>query len=294
MHQYFRLCVLLALLISSSISRAADVVWSAFDWQQTEIVAGAGKVRAAIVVPILVNGVECNAQLDTGAPSKVIWHRGADASLPSVETIVEVAGLRHAVKAKTPQLVGLESNNCKNEIIATIGNAYFEEGTLSLDLKENRLAFSPTGLLSKEAKAQPINYAQWSGNNGGHIVIEVILPNGKLGYAMLDTGAASFSMSAMSEADWNTLTENAPLQQSANVKEYKVNSWGKKIPCFETLAPGSIVIAQSFKVEHFRASYCVQDAFKPGQKLVGLLGLRDLQGKQITIDYRSRRWLISN
>ena len=54
------------------------------------------------------------------------------------------------------------------------------------------------------------------------------------------------------------------------------------------------MIAQSFKAEHFRASYCVQDAFKPGQRLVGLLGLRDLQGKKITFDYLSRRWLISN
>lgn len=54
------------------------------------------------------------------------------------------------------------------------------------------------------------------------------------------------------------------------------------------------MITQSFKLEHFRASYCVQDAFKVGQRLVGLLGLRDLQGKQITIDYLSRRWLIIN
>jgi hypothetical protein len=56
----------------------------------------------------------------------------------------------------------------------------------------------------------------------------------------------------------------------------------------------TFVITQSFKVEHFRASYCVRDAFKLGQRLVGLLGLRDFHGKQITIDYRSRRWLISN
>ena len=51
---------------------------------------------------------------------------------------------------------------------------------------------------------------------------------------------------------------------------------GHQDPRYEMPAPGSVVIGQSLKVEHFRLSYCAQEAFKPGQKLIGLLGLRDL------------------
>ena len=123
-------------------------------------------------------------------------------------------------------------------------------------------------------------------------MVEVVLPNGQLAYALLDTGAASFGLSAMGEAAWMDLTTNTPLRQSASVTEFQVNMWGNKIPCYEMLAPGSIQLARSLKVEHFRVSYCAQNAFKPGQKLVGLLGLRDLNERTITLDYRSRRWLI--
>ncbi|OFA04842.1 hypothetical protein [Duganella sp. HH101] len=289
-----RILPMLCLLGLTSAAQGGEHAWSRFDWAQAEVVPGAGKVKAAINVPIKVNGVDCRAQLDTGAPGKVIWHRQADATLPGVDTVVELAGRSLTVKASAPQLAALEGGKCTDDVIASIGNAYFEDGTLTLDLKGSRLAFTTAASLAGERAAQPFNYAQWSGGDGGHIVVEIGMPNGKLAYAMLDTGAASFGISAMSEAAWSELTGGIPLQGSATVSVYKVNSWGKQIPCYETAAPGQISIGQMLNVGHLRASYCALEAFKPGQKLVGLLGLRDLNERTVTLDYRSRRWLISN
>jgi hypothetical protein len=283
---------LLPLSVSAS---AAAPVWFPFEWHSQEMIKGAGKVKVAILLPIKVNGIACYAQLDTGAPDKVIWKKKPDAGQPLKAVVLEFAGQSVTVQAGPAQMALLESGKCEEQLIGSLGNEFFEQGTLTLDLKGARLAFSRHAELANHAKAQPFNYAQWPGNHaGGHIVVEVGLPNGQLEYALFDTGAASFGLSALSETAWMDLTGNTPLKQSASVTEYQVNSWGNKIPCYEMMAPGRIVLAQTVKVERFRVSFCMQNAFKAGQKLVGLLGLRDLNERTITVDYRSRRWLIGN
>jgi hypothetical protein len=59
---------------------------------------------------------------------------------------------------------------------------------------------------------------------GGHVVVEMQLPSGKIAYAMLDSGAASFGVSAFSAADWALLTGDVPLAASDTVSEYSVQS----------------------------------------------------------------------
>jgi hypothetical protein len=46
---------------------------------------GAPKVPAAIVLPLKVEGIDCYAQLDTGAASAVIWHSKGKESVPRKE-----------------------------------------------------------------------------------------------------------------------------------------------------------------------------------------------------------------
>jgi hypothetical protein len=204
-----------------------------------------------------------------------------------------IAGHRHIVDASESQLALLRGGSCKTKAIATIGNAYFDNGTLTLDLKRRHFSFAVAALLENESKARPFHYPRWSGNEGGHIVVQVGLPNGQTGDAILDTGAASFGLSTLTQTDWNTLTGGVALRESATVQAYTVNSWGKQVPCFTTDAPGSILIGPSLSVSHFSVSYCALESFKPGQKLIGVLGLRYLNDRIITLDYLSRRWLIS-
>ncbi len=283
--------VLLSLACIVGPAFGAEPTWHPFIWRHHEVYPGAGKVKAAIMVPIKVNGVDCLAQLDTGAPDKLIWHRPVDPVQPGVDTVVALAGRSMTVKAQRSQLAGAENGQCMQELIASVGNAFFDDGTLTLDLKNSRLAFSAGALLASEATAQPFGYTRSPGREGAHIIVDIALSSGKSGHAMFDTGAALFGMSAMDKDGWSDLTGAVPLAKSAAVTKYQVHSWGKQITCYAMTVDGSVDIAKSLRVAPFHASYCAY-AFQPAQKLFGLLGLRHLNERVITIDYVSRRWLI--
>lgn len=95
----------------------------------------------------------------------------------------------------------------------------------------------------------------------------------------------------LSASAWADLVDLLPAA-GPGVTEYKVSSWGKQISCFETSRRGRLVIAGQRTLDTFRVSYCQHPDFSTRQKVVGLLGLRDLMDSVITLDYRSLRWSI--
>lgn len=287
------ICIGGAAFVPVPAARAAETDWQPFGWGEVEVVPGTGKVKAGIVLPITVDGVACWGQLDTGAPGGVIWTRAAGREPADVTVTVEIAGQRRTTQASSAQLVGLRGGNCKAEAIATIGNAFFDDGTLALDLKDGRFRFAAASLLRDDPRALPFDYARWSGGEGGHIVVKVGLPNGQRADAMLDTGAASFGLTTLAPADWDMLTDGTPLRAGPAVQTFAVNSWGQQITCYTTVAPGTLDIGPGLSVPHFSVSYCAKP-FQPGQKLVGVLGLRHLNERVVTVDYRARRWRIGD
>lgn len=284
------LCVGAALLVLSPPARADDPGWQPLVWAESEVVPGAGKVKAGILLPITVDGVACWGQLDTGAPGGVIWIRPAGAGPADRTVTVEVAGRRRTTQASAAQLAGL-GGKCKAELIATLGNAFFDDGTLTLDLKDSRFRFAAASVLGDDPRARPFDYAHWSGGEGGHIVVKVGLPDGQRADAMLDTGAAAFGLTTLAPADWDRLTDGVPLRAGPNVQSFTVNSWGEGITCYSTQAPGTLDIGPGLPVPRFSVSYCAHP-FRPGQQLAGVLGLRHLNERVVTIDYRARRWRI--
>jgi hypothetical protein len=277
--------------LAGSLQVGAAPTWQAFEWLETEVVPGAGAVKSSVILPIKVNGVDCYGQLDTGAPNTLIWHQQADTEQPLKEFDIEIAGRHRSVKGDSAQLDILRT--CKKALIATIGNAFFEDGTLTLDLKNARFSFAPGSMLEKEPMSHPFAFPRWAGNEGGHIVVRLALPNGQEGDVLFDTGAASFGLSALTENDWRIMTGNVPLRATATVRAYSVNSWGKQIPCYDTTLPGNMQIVPGVSITNSRIAYCAQESFKPGQRLVALLGLRDLSDRVVTLDYPARRWMIS-
>ena len=267
--------------------------WQPFVWADAEVVPGAGKVKAGILMPITVDGVACWGQLDTGAPAGLIWTRPAGTGPADRTAVVEVAGRRRTTQASAAQLVGLAGGKCKAEMIVTLGNGFFDDGTLTLDLKGSRFRFTAASLLGDDPRARPFDYARWSGGEGGHIVVQVGLPDGQRAHAMLDTGAASFGLTTLAPADWDGLTNGVPLRASPTVPSFTANSWDKQITCFTTVAPGTLDIGPGLSVPQFSVSYCAPP-FQPGQKLAGVLGLRHLNDRVVTIDYRARRWRIGD
>lgn len=281
---------LLAALGLPVTGQAAKAQWLPFEWQSASVLPGGPSERVALLLPATVNGIECKLQLDTGANQGVLWH-GGDAAIgaATVEVRVEAAGIGVMVPLAADFAARIKPGGCDG--IASLGNAFFEHGTLTLDLARSRYSYAPAALLGNDRDAQPLIYPQW-GDVGGHTLVEVGLPSGTLGYALLDTGAARFDLGATSAEEWRAMTGGLPLSASATVMEFKVNSWGKQVSCYETVIRQPLAIANMLSIPEYQASYCALEGFKPGQKLVGLLGLRHLGQRTITLDYLSHRWLL--
>lgn len=265
-----------------------------FEWAQGSLIPGTPKERVAILLPIKVNGINCSAQLDTGASSQIYWRSKAstDQNEEAINVLVEVGPISTHLKAKPSNLVKLQEKECSN--IATLGNGFFENGSLTLDLKRSQFTYSTDAILAENKNAQPLIYAQWKGESAGHTLVEVRVPSGKLGYALLDTGATAFGLNATSPAEWADLTGALPVQASANVEEFKVGSWGKQINCYKAKIKGPMSIGKMLTLSEYQVSYCVLDAFVPGQKVLGVLGLKHFGDNTITLDYLSRRWIVKS
>ena len=267
--------------------------WHPFRWYMASI--GGGPVeRAAMLLPLKVNGVDCQVQLDTGANGELIWARQAAAPQPSMQqtALIELAGIRKHIPADPANLELLTAEVCAAGPIATVGNGFFEHGTLTLDLGRARFAFAPAPQLANEPAAQPLFYARTEGRGGGHTLVEIKRPGGTAGYALLDTGSARFGLAATSRQEWNELTGGMPLEEGPTVKKFSVQSWGRQVPCYETALSGGFEVG-GVGVPQASASYCVDQGFKSPVKLVGVLGLRPLADRVITLDYLSRRWRLS-
>ncbi|MGV7210318.1 hypothetical protein ACLB1G_20985 [Oxalobacteraceae bacterium A2-2] len=268
---------------------AAPATWLPITWQYGSVAPGQPRERLALMLDAKLDGVACKVQLDTGANGAVLWHGDSGHDAPRRMIPVEVGGVRSEAGASEAIIASLRTGSCEG--LASLGNAFFDRGTLTLDLARDRYRYDEAALLASQREAQPLIYAQWYGS-GGHLLVELRLPGGAVDYAMLDTGAARFGVSALDAQGWSRLTGGLPAAEGPGVATFQVNSWGKQIPCYETEVAAPVGIGNMLEVPQMQASYCVLDAFKPGQKLAGLLGLRHLNGHVITLDYLSRRWLL--
>lgn len=282
----------LALLLSACFTvRAATPEWQPIHWY-VDSFAGGPKERLALFLPAVIDGMPCLVQLDTGANGELMWRgqAGANEHLQKRLVGVELAGVRKQIWADEKNLAYLKPEVCRQRAIATVGNAFFEDGTLTLDLRNDRFAYTRKALLARDKSALPLFYARWA-PSGGHTLVEVELAGHTPGYALLDTGAARFGLAATSGDEWAALTGGAALAASDKVKQYSLESWGKQVQCFETDVQQQLKVGGTV-VEQSRASYCVDQGFKSPVKLLGVLGLRPLRDKVITLDYLSRRWTL--
>lgn len=249
---------------------------------------GAPRVPAAIVLPVKVEGIDCYAQLDTGAPAAITWHkRGAEGAQRKTVT-VELAGLRRTASADPASLALLQQGRCTTDLIATVGNEFFEQGTLELDLAGARYRWQQGPMLQEAPDAQAMRYVRWGGP-GGHPLVTVRVAGGAPQAALLDTGSAAFGINAHSAQAWAGLTGGMPLQGE---QRFSANSWGRQMPCVMGTVPRALEIGDSIKLPSFHGAYCEGLGFKPDEALAGVLGLHHLLGKVLVIDYVSQRWAL--
>lgn len=284
-----------AALFACSLPCAAQATdWHPFRWHMASI--GGGPVeRAAMLLPVKVNRIDCQVQLDTGVRDALIWSRQAPPTEPAhtapQAALVELAGIRKSVPAQPANLAPLTAEICALGPIATVGNAFFEHGTLTLDLGGARFAFDAAPKLAGEPAAQAMRYTPWE-EGGGAPLVEVKRSGGKTGYAMLDTGSARFGLVAGSADAWADFSGGLPLAEGPKVKTMSVQSWGRQLPCYETALAGGFDAGGAQELQA-TVSYCMEQEFDFPVNVIGVLGLRPFGDSVIALDYLSGRWRLS-
>lgn len=284
--------LILFLFLAISPTFAIEAPRFQFEWGKGSLIQGDPEEPVALILPIKVNGISCTAQLDTGAPGKVIWTDKAQ-SVQEEELIdvkVEVGSVVMKVQAHPLNIARIQEPRCS--FIAVLGNGFFENGSLYLDMKRRQFSFSHHAVLAKRRNAQPLIYPQWKEGAAGHLLVEVRNASGKLDYALLDTGSTAFGFVATSLKEWNDLTGKLPMEKSGSVVAFTVPSWGQQVNCFKTRIKKKVTIASMLSLKEYEVSHCALNNFKSPQKLLGILGLKHLSESAITLDYVSRRWMI--
>lgn len=285
----------LAVLLCRALAApaAAEPQWRPFTWH-VDSFAGGPPERLALFLPATIDGAPCLVQLDTGANGELMWagQAAADEQLPRKPVTVELAGIRRQVWADAANLRHVNPAVCALRAVATVGNAFFEQGTLTLDLGKARFAYAQQAQLAGDPSAHPLFYARWA-PTGGHTLVELQVQGGQPGYALLDTGAVRFGVGATNAGEWAALTGGAPLAAGGKVRQYSLDSWGKQVQCFETPVANRLLLAGAV-LDQAHASYCVDQGFQSPVRLIGVLGLRPLGDRVITLDYLSRRWKLTD
>ena len=259
--------LLLAALLAAPLAHATE--WTEFRW-----VSFGDFPHAAVILPATVNGQACFVQLDTGANGRFI-PAGQATGAP-----VDIVVGQHTVKASVPQPLQA-GDRCR---AGTVGNGFFDNGSLTLDLQHSRFSYSDAAVLRNDSEAEPFRYVQHEGWEGGHIVMPVTLPGQPPQEAMFDTGAALFSFAPLQLSLYEAL-------RSSDSEPLKVPSWGNEIGC-ETSRLTTALRVSRYTLDGGVLGHCKMGV-DIGVPLAGIVGLAGLAGQTITIDYPSRKWKIT-
>lgn len=287
--------VLLALLMGIQPPAAAAAppqpTWYEFDYAISGAL-GTSEERVALLLRAVIDGRKCWLQLDTGAPGAVLWNgRATEAARKAASVAIRIGEIEKTVVADTAQLALLRQGECG--AAGSVGNAFFEHGTLSLDFAGSRFAFTPGSALAGDRAARTMRYLKGA-QHGGHPLLPARLFDGSTGDLLLDTGSARFGLVATSLAQWRQLTGGLSLTDGAAVRSFDINNAIDAVPsrCHETTVKAAIMIGDH-ELAPDLVSYCEGKEFRLAAPLSGILGLRALARYQITLDYVSQRWTLA-
>lgn len=271
---------------------AARPPWYPLKWVIGSL-DGRTQEHVAVLVEATIDGRSCDLQLDTGLNSAIRWHTDEDKSSAGEKVKIVIAGAAREVNAskETLRVLNADGPCSASGPIGSVGNAFFEQGTLTLDLRKDRFSYDARPRLFKSVRAQPFFYPRW-GSDGGHILVEIRATGQPGGYAMFDTGAASASLNVLDVSSWSLLTGDAALGKTPRVRTFEVSSWGRRHRCFEMTSKHELTVT-GYRLKAPLVSYCPELGFDAPIRLAGILGLRSFRGRIVTLDYPSRRWLIS-
>jgi hypothetical protein len=275
-------------------AHAETTSFQPFHWHVGSL-GGLPPAPLALLVPVRLGERDCDMQLDTGVNASVIWHAPLANDGPQRPLKLSLGELAAHVEVGPAAQRAIDECT-SGHAVGTLGNAFFERGTLTLDIARQRLAWQAGSALNKHPRARPFFYAAPATDGwvyeGGHIFIELDTQQAGKGYGMLDTGAASAEIAVLDAAWWTRLTGSADMQ-GPHITSFTVSSWGRSLAC----ASAPTVVAVGIGIDNvspvaLRATYCPELAFRPTIRVIGLVGLAPFMRSIVTIDYPGRRWLL--
>jgi hypothetical protein len=283
--QAFAWVMLLCLL--AECAHAAEA--AAIEWVTAELAGRPGQ-RIAMLVNAQIDGKSCAMQMDTGMDGAVAWHQYSSSPGETAEVTVAFVGVTRRVVATQATRRSVAACTSGSPV-GSLGNAFFDHGTLSLDLRAGRLSFSPGSALAMAEDTLPMLYVRAA--SGGRPLVEVRSRHGLQGHALLDTGSAALGLVVPSAAHWSRWTGGAELRADApGVTSFRVHSWGRDHTCYLTEG-GLPMQLGALHVAAPRVSFCPDMNLQALGQLEGIAGMQSFQGLVVTLDYPAGRWRVS-
>ncbi len=266
----------------------------AFHWV-TGSVGGLSERNLAMLIPVAIGNKTCDMQIDTGANGSVIWHGESNTNEPNKPLTVRLGTIEATTTAGPGVLQAIE--RCiTGSPVGSLGNAFFERGTVAIDSVRQQLSYQPGSGLAGNKTAQRFFYATWAPADatwmptGGHILIELQTKQFGKGYGLLDTGAAFAELGVLDELWWKRLVGRDAMT-GKNTTRFTVNSWGKEVECYLAQTTADVTL-DTFQLAIRNANYCPALPFRPPVRVVGIVGMYPFRSSVLTIDYPGRLWLV--
>lgn len=257
-----------------------------FDWAMGTF-AGQADVPVAMLLPVLVGRKQCHMQLDTGMGASVAWHEYSGKRTDMRPVKLAFAG-RHVTVDASGAVRKLIAACRPGAPIGSIGNGFFEAGTLTIDMKNRRIGYRVGSTLLTDAQAQPFVYTGQGAADGGHVIVDIGVGTAT-GKALLDTGSAALDFGAFGPAWWERSTGGAALEASDQVTVFDVHAWGQQHRCF--MAPGAGPLSVGSRtIASPSITHCPTIGTGRLSEFAGVVGMRPFAHHLITIDYPARRW----
>lgn len=278
-----------------------------FTWARLKI-TGLRTDKAAIVVPIGLDGSTCHMQLDTGVGTSILYRPLLPTRYGTVidgdQLSVERVAMGEQTSAHTFRLMYARTDwngphDCGTAglslVAGTLGNDIFSSGSLSLDLARARFQYrsGPYDVTHhKGIEAIPLELPEdYEGPGTTAPLVTVDMGDGTTKKMLLDTGSALFDMQIFNREDWLKLVGpvNAKHAQTLNGPR-----WNASVSCLSAAIAEPVRLGGR-KFNHGEmAIYCDDQRGNLVEKFgaFGSIGLMPFQGKVITFDYVARMFII--
>ena len=284
---------------------AAESSWHPFTWVDTATPGLASK-KAALLLPVELDGNACAMQLDTGAGSSVLYRHSLppgyavqDAHLVVDRFSVGDLQARHRFRLMYDDAPAQRAHACLGQpgtsVAGTLANDVFAAGRLVLDLHNARFRFTPSAppAAGQEDTGTPFTLMRAGDGLGEVPAIDAVLADGRHVPLLFDTGSAAAELGVFREADWLALVGPAGARDAVISTPM---AWGRPLHCRSAPIEHAVQVGPIKLDVHTRALFCVGEHGQMFDKLgqFGLVGLAPFAGRVITLDYAARRFSVAS